>query len=65
MEDIALSKRLKRIGAPLCLRERAVTSGRRWENNGVLSTVVLMWGLRLAYFCGADANKLAQRYGYE
>jgi rSAM/selenodomain-associated transferase 2 len=65
MEDIALCKRLKRIGAPLCLRERVVTSGRRWERNGIFSTMVLMWGLRLAYFFGADPGKLAQRYGYE
>jgi ABC-type glycerol-3-phosphate transport system substrate-binding protein len=65
MEDIALCKRLKRISPPLCLRERVVTSARRWENNGILSTIVLMWGLRLAYFFGADPNKLAQRYGYE
>src|SRR5207237_9617370 len=36
MEDIALSKRLKRVGRPLCLRERVVTSGRRWERLGVL-----------------------------
>jgi len=65
MEDIALCKRLKRIGSPLCLRERVVTSGRRWEHNGVLSTIGLMWGLRLAYFLGADPGKLARRYGYE
>jgi rSAM/selenodomain-associated transferase 2 len=65
MEDIALSKRLKRTGAPLCLHERVVTSGRRWERNGIFSTMVLMWGLRLAYFFGADPGKLAQRYGYE
>ena len=65
MEDIALCKRLKRISPPLCLRERVVTSARRWENNGILSSIVLMWGLRLAYFFGADPNKLAQRYGYE
>jgi rSAM/selenodomain-associated transferase 2 len=65
MEDIALCKRLKRISPPLCLRERVVTSDRRWENNGILSTIVLMWSLRLAYFFGADPNKLAQRYGYE
>jgi len=65
MEDIALSKRLKRISAPLCLRERAVTAGRRWERDGIVSTIVLMWRLRLAYFFGADASNLAQRYGYE
>jgi rSAM/selenodomain-associated transferase 2 len=65
MEDIALCERLKKIGPPLCLRQRVVTSGRRWEKNGVLSTIALMWRLRLAYFFGADPKLLARRYGYE
>jgi rSAM/selenodomain-associated transferase 2 len=64
MEDIALSKRLKRLGRPLCLRERAVTSGRRWETHGVFRTILLMWRLRLAYFFGADPAALAGRYRY-
>ena len=62
MEDVALSKALKRIGAPACLRERVVTSGRRWERNGTIRTIVLMWRLRLAYALGADPNGLARRY---
>jgi rSAM/selenodomain-associated transferase 2 len=65
MEDIAFSKRLKRMSRPLCLRERVITSGRRWESNGVISTVLLMWRLRLAYFFGADPRSLARQYGYE
>ena len=65
MEDIGLCKRLKRVSRPLCLRERVITSGRRWEKNGVLNTVLLMWRLRLAYFFGADPNELARQYGYE
>jgi rSAM/selenodomain-associated transferase 2 len=65
MEDIALSKRLKRVSRPLCLRACAVTSGRRWDKNGVVSTVLLMWRLRLAYFFGADPKALARQYGYE
>jgi rSAM/selenodomain-associated transferase 2 len=65
MEDIALCKRLKRVSPPLCLRDCAVTSGRRWEKNGVINTMILMWRLRFAYFCGADPKKLAQQYGYE
>jgi rSAM/selenodomain-associated transferase 2 len=64
MEDIALSKRLKRGGRPLCLRERATTSGRRWETHGVFRTILLMWRLRLAYFLGADPAALAGRYRY-
>jgi len=64
MEDIALCKRLKRVGRPLCLRQRVVTSGRRWEERGVVRTMVLMWRLRLAYFFGADPAELARQYGY-
>jgi hypothetical protein len=62
MEDIALSKRLKRYGRPVCLRHRIVTSGRRWEKRGVARTILLMWWLRLAYALGADPDRLALRY---
>ena len=65
MEDIALSKRLKRVSRPLCVRERVVSSGRRWEQNGVLATILLMWRLRLAFFLGADPKELARQYGYD
>lgn len=63
MEDIELSRRLKRYGRPLCLRHRVTTSGRRWEQHGVLRTILLMWALRFAYWLGADPDKLALRYG--
>src|SRR3989442_7993979 len=43
MEDIALSRSLKCLGRPLCLSEHVTTSGRRWEERGVLRTIVLMW----------------------
>ncbi len=62
MEDIAISRKLKRSSRPLLLSSRLVTSGRRWEQAGVLSTVLLMWRLRWAYFFGADPVKLARRY---
>ncbi len=64
MEDIALSRALKRLGRPACLRARVVTSDRRWRQRGVLRTILLMWRLRLAYFLGADPAELAVRYGY-
>ncbi len=62
MEDIALSKRLKRLSRPLCLEQRVITSSRRWEQHGILSTILFMWRMRLAYFFGADPARLAQRY---
>jgi rSAM/selenodomain-associated transferase 2 len=64
MEDIAMTKRLKRIGPPLCLTAPVVTSGRRWEKHGVMRTLLLMWWLRLAYFLGASPDWLARSYGY-
>ncbi len=62
MEDIAVSGRLNRISPPLCLYDRVTTSGRRWEKNGVLRTVVLMWWLRLQYFFGVSPGRLARAY---
>ena len=62
MEDIAISARLRRLSAPLCLRERCLTSARRWESGGVLRTMVLMWWLRLQYACGAAPSRLARAY---
>ena len=62
MDDIAFSKAMKRRSPPACLREKAVTSGRRWERHGVLRTMLLMGRLRLAYFLGAAPDELARRY---
>jgi rSAM/selenodomain-associated transferase 2 len=62
MEDIELSSRLKRRSAPLCLRARVSTSGRRWETGGVWRTIFLMWVLRLRYWLGAPAERLAKAY---
>ncbi|MGH8772546.1 MAG: TIGR04283 family arsenosugar biosynthesis glycosyltransferase, partial [Burkholderiales bacterium] len=62
MEDVALSKRLKRVGRPACLRQKILTSTRRWEEKGIMRTVVKMWILRLAYFLGASPQRLARIY---
>lgn len=62
MEDVALSARLKRAGPPACLREKVVTSARRWEQRGVMRTILLMWRLRLLFYFGADAGRLARIY---
>ena len=64
MEDVALSRSLKKLSSPLYLRVRVVTSGRRWQRQGLMRTILLMWRLRLAYFLGARPAALARRYGY-
>ncbi len=62
MEDIALSQLLKRHSRPVCLRSPLQTSSRRWEQDGILRTILLMWRLRLAYALGAAPDRLARRY---
>ena len=62
MEDIEMSDCLLKLSRPACLRQRVVTSGRRWETRGVWRTVLLMWRLRLAYWRGAAPEQLAEWY---
>ncbi len=62
MEDIELSTRLRRIQSPLCLSDKVQTSGRRWLNNGIFTTIVLMWCLRWRYWRGESPEVLAEHY---
>ncbi|MCC4309382.1 MAG: TIGR04283 family arsenosugar biosynthesis glycosyltransferase [Alcanivorax sp.] len=62
MEDVALSTRLRGRARPVCLRPRLVADSRRWEENGVLRTTVLMWQLRWRYWRGEDPARLHRDY---
>ncbi len=62
MEDVELCKRLRKRSRPLVLQEPVVTSSRRWEERGILRTVVQMWLLRLAYFLGVSPQRLHRAY---
>ncbi len=62
MEDIALSKILKRLYKPACISKKVSSSSRRWEQNGIYLTIFKMWRLRLAFFLGADTSRLARSY---
>lgn len=62
MEDVELSRRLRALAPPACLKARALTSGRRWDEHGVWRTVLLMWCLRWRYWRGESPQSLAQAY---
>lgn len=64
MEDLDISKRLKKLSRPCCLDAKLITSSRRWEENGILRTILLMWRLRLAYTLGVSPEKLAHDYKF-
>lgn len=62
MEDVELTRRLKRAGRLAALRLRVTTSGRKWEREGVARTVVLMWALRFLYAVGVRPDRLHRWY---
>ena len=62
MEDIELSRRLKGKGRLAALPARVTTSARKWEREGPLRTIGLMWALRLLHFAGVAPARLHRWY---
>ena len=62
MEDIELSKRLRRLSPPLAPLISVMTSARRWERRGTMRSIVSMWHFRWRYWRGADPEVLAREY---
>jgi len=62
MEDVAICKLARRQAKPLMITSPIESSSRRWQNNGVLKTILLMWSLRLAYWLGVDPERLHRIY---
>ena len=62
MEDIELSRQLGAHSKPLCLRSKIITSPRKWQQEGLVRTVLLMWAIRLKYFLGVSAEQLVKDY---
>ncbi len=62
MEDIEFSTRLKWVGKPARLRGPVIASSRRWEERGILRTILLMWALRFLYWLGVSPDRLARWY---
>lgn len=63
MEDIEFSRRLKRQGPTAALTDCVTTSFRRWQKNGPLRTILLMWTLRFLYWLGVNPTRLKHFYG--
>ena len=62
MEDVELSRRMRRAGKTVLLSLRVRTSGRRWEAWGPLRTVLFMWRLRIGYLLGRTPSRCAEAY---
>ena len=62
MEDVAISKKLRRRSPAICIDTPLITSSRRWEQHGIFRTVLLMWWLRWLYSIGVSPTVLADKY---
>lgn len=63
MEDVDLTRRLKRTGQLAALRSKVTISYRRWDACGPLRTILLMWALRFLYWIGVSPRRLRHLYG--
>jgi rSAM/selenodomain-associated transferase 2 len=62
MEDLAICKSARRRASPKLIPAALTSSNRRWREQGVVKTVLLMWSLRLAYWLGVDPQRLHRIY---
>ncbi len=62
MEDIEFSSRLQQAGPTVALRDSVITSFRRWDTQGPLRTILLMWTLRFLYWVGVSPFRLTRWY---
>ncbi len=63
MEDLDFGRRMRRAGKVARLPLTVVTSARRWQKNGVVRTILLMWLLRSLYLMGIAPSRLKRLYG--
>jgi len=62
MEDIELTRRLKRRGRLAALPLRVTTAARKWERDGAVRTILLMWALRFLHWAGVGPTRLHRWY---
>jgi rSAM/selenodomain-associated transferase 2 len=62
MEDVALVKRLKKLGRVLTSPAPAITSARRWQAQGALYTTGLNYLLMIAFYAGIPLGTLRRLY---
>ncbi len=63
MEDIELMRRIKKQGGRIhILRERVMTSPRRWEKEGILLCTLRNWAISTFYYLGVPPETLNRFY---
>ena len=62
MEDVALVRKLKRLGKLVCVDETVTTGARHWKQLGPVRTTLLNWSMVTFYLLGVPAERLEPYY---
>lgn len=62
LEDVAFARRLRRAGRLAFIRSGLVTSGRRWNANGVVRTTLVNWWVTLLFLLRVSPPRLRHIY---
>jgi rSAM/selenodomain-associated transferase 2 len=62
MEDVALSRRLRRVARPALLPGPVQVSARRWQVRGPIRQTLRNWWIQLAYAAGVSPQRLREWY---
>ncbi|MCZ6688867.1 MAG: TIGR04283 family arsenosugar biosynthesis glycosyltransferase [Planctomycetota bacterium] len=62
MEEVGLTRALKKAGPVHLLRKRIYVSPRRWQTKGVLRTTLRNWAITARYHLGTSPESLAREY---
>ena len=62
MEDVALVRKLKRLGKLVCVDETVTTGARHWKQLGPMRTTLLNWSMVTLYLLGVPVQRLEPYY---
>ncbi len=62
MEDVEISKRLRAISPPICVTSRVTVPAKRFDRDGLWTTLRTMWIMRLRYRMGMKPEEILKRY---
>jgi rSAM/selenodomain-associated transferase 2 len=62
MEDVAFSKKVRRIARPELLQGPVLVSARRWDQRGPIRQTLQNWSIQIAYALGVSPQRLKQWY---
>jgi rSAM/selenodomain-associated transferase 2 len=62
MEDVSFARRLRRAGRLTFIRSGLVTSGRRWNANGVVRTTLVKWWVTVLFLLRVPPRQIRRIY---